>query len=373
MSDSLAEHVHYLGLANRSDLYRSAISDCIAPDDTVADLGCGVGVLGIFCLEVGASHVWGIDSSDAIYLAQETVRKAGLDKHYTCIASSTFRAELAEPVDALICDHIGYFGIDYGIIDMVRDAAKRMLKPGGAIMPDKLVLQIAGVSSDACHEKAAAWSDDIVPKVFHWIDEQARNTKYPHEFAPGELCSAPVELGQITLNADTPEYFSFEAEIEITSSGRFDGLAGWFKSHLGNDVWMTNSPLDPNGIKRSQAFFPIARPFDVQRGDRISVTIRARPEGNFLAWDITPRGGPTQKQSNWATTILAEADRATLDGPLRLNDNAQASQYILSLVDGQRTAAQIEETVMRDRPDLMPSQQGTRNLVRDILKRCAVS
>ncbi|MCK0127179.1 methyltransferase [Erythrobacter sp. F6033] len=375
MSDALFEHVSYLSLPNRSDLYRSAISTCVASGSSVADLGCGVGVLGIFCLEAGASHVWGIDNSDAIHLANETIKNNGLEAEYTCIASSTFHAQLPDPVDALICDHVGYFGIDYGIIDMIRDAAKRMLKPGGTIIPESLTLHVAGVNSDHCRDKASAWSKDIIPERFRWIDEQARNTTYSHDFSPEELCSSPAKLGSVKLDADTPDYFSFEAEILVTETGRFDGFAGWFNAHLGGGVWMTNSPLDPESIKRSQAFFPVVEPFEVNEGDVVAVTLRIRPDGNLYAWNVAPPDGATTlKQSNWGSTILTEGDRAIGGSdPVVLNDRVKAQLYILSLVDGKRSGKEIEEIVVRENPDLLPSLEATRDLVRDVLRRSAVS
>ncbi|TRD11652.1 class I SAM-dependent methyltransferase [Erythrobacter insulae] len=370
----LSEHIQYLRLPHRSDLYRAAISRSLPVGSTVADLGCGVGVLGIFCLEAGAAHVWGIDSSDAIHLAKETVRKAGLSERYTCVADTTFYTDLHEPVDALICDHIGYFGIDYGIVDMMRDAASRMLKPGGVLMPDRIRLHLAGVSSDTCLDEASAWSKDGIPDPFHWIDEQARNSKYAHDFAAEELCSDSFELGEIELSDAVSDYFSFTAELLAARACRFDGLAGWFSAHLGGGVWMTNSPLDAQSIKRSQAFFPVTEPFQVEQGDRIGIAFRARSDGQFLAWNVTPPGGaPVQKQSTWANAALAKRDLTSAgNAPIELSEKGTAFAYIVSLVDGQRTAAEIEAEVMRDRPDLMPSDQATRDFVRSVLRRYAV-
>ena len=78
MASVLEEHIEYLTLPGRNALYAKAISRIIKPGDVVVDLGCGVGVLGLLCLEAGAARVYGIDHSDAIELARETVAKAGL-------------------------------------------------------------------------------------------------------------------------------------------------------------------------------------------------------------------------------------------------------------------------------------------------------
>ena len=164
VSSALQEHIEYLSIKGRYELFEAALANVICKGDVVADLGCGVGVLGLQCLHAGAERVFGIDSSDAIHLARETMKRANLSDKYTCIAGSTFDANLEMQVDALVCDHIGYFGFDYGLIDMVRDAASRMLKPNGVIIPDRLKLFVAGASSPNLREMAGAWSACGIPQ-----------------------------------------------------------------------------------------------------------------------------------------------------------------------------------------------------------------
>ena len=87
------------------DRFRQAIARTIRPGDFVADLGCGFGVLGMLCLQSGAAHCWGIDQTDAIEIARDTMARAGLGERYSCIGESSYRARLPEPVDLIICDH----------------------------------------------------------------------------------------------------------------------------------------------------------------------------------------------------------------------------------------------------------------------------
>ena len=226
MSHVLAEHLEYLTLPRRNASYRDAIARTVKPGDTVADLGCGVGVLGLFCLEAGAARVWGIDSSDAIHLARDTMARAGVSDRYECIPASTFRTVLPEQVDLIICDHVGFFGLDYGIIQMMRDARRRLLKPGGAMIPQALDLMVAGVSSDDCSAKASGWTQEIVPEQFRWLDQLSRNVRYSYAFTADELIAAPVALGHVNLVEDETDLYRFEATLIATRAGRFDGIAG---------------------------------------------------------------------------------------------------------------------------------------------------
>ncbi|WP_390583472.1 50S ribosomal protein L11 methyltransferase [Erythrobacter sp. MTPC3] len=366
----MAEHISYLALPGRYELFSKAFETIIQPGDTVADLGCGVGVLGLQCLKAGASKVYGIDGSKAIDIAGEAMTRAELTDKYHCIAGSTFDVSLPERVDALICDHIGFFGIDYGIVDMLRDAEKRFLKPSGVIVPDGIKLLIAGVSSEKAQKKAAAWTGEQIPAEFHWLDEQSRNTKHSYNFGEDELCSAETELGYVALGAEAEEMCSFFADLIIDRDCVFGGIAGWFSAHLGGDVWMTNSPLDTASIKREQALFPVSRPFAVRAGDRIEVAFKVRSDGELLIWKVRLPDGSIQKQSTWASMALSLDDlKVAGNEPVELSEKAADRQFVLSHIDGVRTAAEIEEIVLGERPDLRPTIGAGREFVRTVLAR----
>jgi len=368
MSDALVEHIEYLTLPGRNALYRQAIAKTLKPGDRVADLGCGVGVLGLFCLEAGAEKVWGIDSSDAIHLARETMARAGLADRYKCIAGSTFHTELPEPVDLIICDHVGFFGFDYGIVPLMRDARRRFLKPGGAMIPRALDLVVAGVSSDDCLAKAAGWTRSEVPEAYRWLDRLSRNLRYPYSYIADDLITKPVVLGNVDLAADEPDYFRFNAVLVAARAGRFDGLAGWFDCCLAEGVRMTNNPLAPESIRRSQAFLPAEQSFMVEAGDEVRVAVRFRAEDTMISWTIDPPGGPRQQMSTFKGTVLAPADLVKEPGrPLTLSHEGKAKAFVLAQVDGQRSGEAIVERVLAEWPDMFPSEQAVRDFVKKVL------
>lgn len=366
MASVLAEHLGYLTLPGRNALYSQAISRIIKPGDVVVDLGCGVGVLGLLCLEAGAARVYGIDYSDAIELTRETVARAGLADRYHCLRSSTFHTELPEQADVVICDHVGYFGFDYGIIDMLADARKRLLKPGGKVMPGRLDLSIAGSASPRSRKVADGWIAPVVPSAYHWLREYGVNTKHRHDFAADDLCSDPAMLGSIALDADVADVLTFDCELTATRSGTFDGLACWFGCDLGGDVWMTNSPLAPDSIGRSQAFLPVREAFAVEPGDRIAVKMQIRHGDPLITWSIAPPGGKRQRLSTWNSRILQPADLAK-ETALSLTATGRANAAILALVDGARSLDQIEALALAIKPALFPSEQETVRFVRQVL------
>ncbi len=308
MSAILNEHLNYLALAGRSETYNRAIAKSIREGDVVADLGCGFGVLGLACLRAGASHIYGIDRSDAIEIARETVRREGLEDRYTCIRGSTYDTDLPQPVDAIICDHIGWFGFDYGIIAMLRDAKKRLLKPGGTILPRTLQLMIASTDSHDARNLADAWQRDPVPQEYRWLDSHGLNTKHAHNFTVEEIASAPQMLGEIDLTADEPDEFIFSATLTAARAHTMQGIAGWFACELAQDVWLTNSPIAEGAIARNQVYLPCRKPIALAAGDEVQVTLRFRFDNEMFVWSIRGPDGRRQKMSTWKSLILNKDD-----------------------------------------------------------------
>lgn len=148
MYDVLKEHIGYVSDQRRLQAYRNAIAQVVRPGDVVADVGCGTGILGLLALQAGAGKVYAIDSTDAIWIAKETFKRAGLADKVKCLRGSSFEVDLPEPVDVLLCDHVGYFGIDYSLIETVSDARRRFLKPDGRIVPRGLTLQLAAIEHE---------------------------------------------------------------------------------------------------------------------------------------------------------------------------------------------------------------------------------
>ena len=373
MSDLLQEHLGYLSDGKRLELFRDAIARTIAPGDTVADLGCGFGILGLMCLQAGAGQVWGIDRTDAIDVARETMERAGHGHHYHCLREHTFRAVLPEPVDLIVCDHIGYFGFDYGIVAMIGDARRRMLRPGGKLVPSRIRLMLAGAASPRCRDKAEAWASTPIPAEFAWLRQYGVNASHAYAFDPAEIATEPVTLGEIDLRVDNPAHFAFEARLQARSDCRIDGLGGWFEAELAPGVWMTNSPLAADRIDRGQIFLPFDAPIGLVAGETLEVSLSIRHEDGMLAWSARPQGGgQRQKQSNWASLVLntQKIGEGVARKP-KLNPAGHAAGIVHGYVDGQRSAGEIEAAVLRDHPHLFPSAEETSRFVLSELARIA--
>lgn len=366
----LEEHLGYLSDPIRLEKFKFAIAASVSRGDRIADLGCGSAVLGLLCLQAGAGHVYAIDSTAAIAIARNSLNRCGMGGHASFIHSSSFRAELAERVDVAICDHVGYFGFDYGLLEMLADARSRFLKPHGKLIPGRLKLQIAAVESDKCHLLAESWRAPNIPPEFRWLRQHGVNSKYPVSLQRGEVLAGPSELADIDLYRDNPDFFSWEAELRVERDGVLHGLAGWFECELATGVWMTNSPLSDHAIDRYQAFLPIDEPLTVKAGETISVTILARPVDNLIAWEVLqPSTGKRFKHSTWQgdVTMPQHLVRSRPEHVPILNRSARARATVLGLCDGRRSVSEIQATVRREHPGLFPSEKEMTRFVTSVL------
>lgn len=355
----LQEHLGYVADAARLEQFRQAIGLVVRRGDRVADLGCGSGVLGLIALAQHAAHVYAIDDSLMIEVARQSFARAGYADRTTLIRGRSQRVELPERVDVVLCDHVGHFGYDYGVVGVLKDASERFLKPGGRLIPSRIRLEVAAVGGRRCSEIVNGWQADGIPAELHWLRGHSVNAKHAVSFSRDDVLSPSGSLGDIDLHSDTPGFLSWNAELHIERAGAMHGVAGWFDCELAEGVWMTNSPLAEKPIQRPQAFLPIGEALQVAAGDVIKTTIMARPADNLIAWVVESSAtGQRFAHSTWQGMLMSPQGlaRANPGHVPTLSREGQALVKVLGYCDGNRTAEEVRQAVLRDHPDLFPSE-----------------
>ncbi len=370
MAKTLEEHYGYLSDRVKLDQYQAAVDQLVRPGHVVLDLGCGTGLLGLMALRAGASKVFFVEEGAIIEVARKTITDAGFAEKAEFFQANSFELALPEQVDVAVCDHVGYFGFDYGILELLADARLRFLKPGGIIVPEQIELKLAPVESETCRKLVGQWRDGSVPNEFSWLGTTAANTKHATQFSHEELLADGETLATLELGAEASAYLSWSAEFSCDRDGTLDGVAGWFDCKLTDDVHMTNSPVAADNLNRPQSFFPLDVPVTVEAGDRINVTVMARPRDNVTGWIIElPKSGQRFAQTTFNGLLLDKEalNRAQPDRVAKLNDRGRARQIVLSYCDGQCTLAEVQALVLKEHPDLFPSAQATNAFVELVL------
>jgi protein arginine N-methyltransferase 1 len=153
--DSYAHHaIHEEMLKDhvRTKTYQTAIlqNSHLFQNKIVLDVGCGTGILSMFCIQAGAKHVYGIDSSTIIQEAQEIVDINGFSDKITLIQSKVEDIvdlpDGVDQVDIIVSEWMGYFLLYENMLDTVIFARdKWLVKDGGMILPDKATMYICAV------------------------------------------------------------------------------------------------------------------------------------------------------------------------------------------------------------------------------------
>lgn len=354
----LQEHLGYVGDKVRLELFQAAIRQIVRPGDCVADLGCGTGLLGLWCLRAGAAHVTFIEHGPILEVARQTMARAGFHDRASFISGRSQHVDLPSRVDVIVCDHVGCLGFDYGILPLLQDARQRFLVPAGRLIPSRFTLHVAAVESEACHAHVEGWAAEHVPRDFHWLRNIEVNTEQILQVTRHELISQPADLAAMDLAQDQPGFGSWMTELRMTRDGVVHGLAGWFDCELAPGIHMTNAPAAERPIDRPQAFLPIGEPVRVTAGDRVTATLMARPCDQMLAWTLVFQAtGQRLTQSTLQGMLLSPEDLSSADPSRvpRLSREGLARLTVLGYCDGRRSARDIEQAVLRDHPEMFPS------------------
>ena len=142
-------HREMLSDAPRTRAYQRALerNPSLLRGSRVLDVGCGTGILSLFAARAGAARVVAVDGSGRMArLARAAAAANGFaDRVEVLHGEVEALASLpGGPADVLVSEWMGYALLFEGMLDSVIRARDRLLRPGGAVLPDRASLHVAG-------------------------------------------------------------------------------------------------------------------------------------------------------------------------------------------------------------------------------------
>jgi len=254
----------------RTGAYERAIAAIVQPGDSVADFGCGTGILSFFAARAGAAKIYAIDRSPIIRAAQ---RIAAANSFSAISFLEGKDVSLPESVNVLVSEWMGHFAFKETMFSPLIQLRDRSLRSGGIMIPRRIVFRAALVRDERLHDRLCyfrrrPWGVDFSP-VAEWAFAQTTL----HRLSEQQVLPGDIHLGELDMATCSSQLPILEGSHVPQSESKVFGIAGWFEADLSASESFSTGPRAP-ATHWYQVFFPIPHPVIIKPGMNVSVRIQ---------------------------------------------------------------------------------------------------
>ncbi len=269
----------------RHESYCEALRRSVKPGDVVIDIGTGIGVYAMEAARLGARKVYGIEPNPLVRLGPALAAANGFEPdHIEFYEQFSTDFEPPELADVIFADLRGRTPLYAGNVPALYDAATRLLKPGGVLIPQRDVISAALVT---CPSGGEEWWQNWNDNPFGFDLGPALELQMSRVLAaavrPEQLLSVPEVVAEIRYGIDEMVEVAHHWRAVVTTDGTLAGLASWFDGTLVPGVTVSNGPDVPPSIYGA-AFLGFAEPFEVRAGDMVDARLDVRFVGGEYVW-----------------------------------------------------------------------------------------
>jgi len=351
-----------IGDEARTNAYADALRQTVTKDSVVLDLGSGTGFFSFLACKLGAKKVYSVEPNALVHLSKEFAAQNNCIDKIEFIENLSSEIELDEKADILICDLHGTLPLFEMSIVSIADARKRLLKPGGILIPRRETIFFAVSECPEVYEKSIERHLREIHEVTmasgrHLLTNRLLNASGKEM----NLLSAPQTFAVLDYATIEEIDYSARLEFEITQNGTANGLRAWFECELGENIKTTNS-LENLETVYGAPFFPFEEAVEVEIGDRIEADLIAKLEKGDYVWHwhtriYSGKDGNTPKAEFRQSTL-----RALFIAPKSIlkqseyfvptpNTEAKIDTFILNKLDGETMNGDIAEELQTNFPE----------------------
>lgn len=278
-------HFPMMNDVTRNAAYDAAIRRAVQPEDLVLDIGSGSGLLSMMAARAGAAQVVGVEVDRLAYHASNTiVRKNQLSDTIRMLPKRStaleIGADLARKADLLICEVFDVSVVGEDALRTIQDARRRLLAPGGRVLPMGVRVMAAPVRSQQLRDRFEVGEvSGFDLSSFNFLAErrvfQLDLDTFDYELLAEPFCAVAFDFTEdFELHGDAPQ------TIPIHTSGPVDGFIMWQELQLDAETVLSTAP-GASPTHWQQAFLPQWEPLRVATGQQLDVTTRWR---RYLLW-----------------------------------------------------------------------------------------
>src|SRR4029077_4406066 len=240
----------------RTPAYQQALARAKKPGDVVFDLGAGPGLFTLHAWHLEAKLVHAIEPNPIIQVAREIVQANGFLDRVVFHQAMSFDVEIPQPANVVVTDPRGVLPLKERAIPTIIDARRRLLRPGGVLIPQQDTIWAALVEApDIYHENYDnAWRSANDGFDMEAARRRTINSSTRYRVESYQLLSEPMRWLLLDYRVIEQVSASGAVQFAIKRTGTAHGFALWFDSELIDGVSISNRPGQPK-LMYGQLFF----------------------------------------------------------------------------------------------------------------------
>lgn len=268
----------------RTDSYRDFMlcNPHLFEGKNVLDVGCGTGILSMFAVKAGASHVVAVDQSNIIYQAMDIARENNLHEKITFVKGKLEDVTLPiDKFDVIISEWMGYFLLFEAMLDSVLVARDRYLAPNGCVYPDHFEMMVVGVEDPEMRQSKLDFWDDVYGFKMSCMKSSVLDEVYVKQVKSNTIVTEPSVIKDIDAMTCSVSDVDFTADFSLkcVKDATITALVGYFTTDFSSGChkkihFSTGPEVQPTHWEQAVMLLPT--PLTVTSGTQLEGRISYR-------------------------------------------------------------------------------------------------